>query len=461
MFNHRRLLPVAITGLFGLAIAYQVRAERAEKEKRPKPHRVEITPNALQKASEPMQVHVLAEQGQSLHLFILKSCDTDPSNPDLSETCPPLWHEEVTLGANRNDFDKPLRLDQLKDAKGREVELPANIPLWLRVSADPTGKRARRDAMFAIARFPCGPWQTFLDFFGQRPKGGCHAGVREAFTPAKGMIDELPAEILQVRRMDVSQFVAGAERKPAETDGAFSVVPMTHGATGVSWLGTDTLAVTLRELSEREQSADEYVVLDPKQRPYGDAGAYLYDLARGTRELLYEAPEYTVPGAPYAIDRDFVVLVEDDIVARPSDRSKTSLVVWRRGRNNKQHTVRKVPIDRSLHQILGVNRKRQVLLAYSLYQHAPKLVYVCMRTGQSIDLGSDHRLLHAVMHSPRDAFAALAIENNASARDGWELILVDDKGELKYRLAVGAGSDLMPAWRPDGSELAFLGQVRR
>lgn len=457
MTTRSRLFAVAVTSLVALTIVYQVRAEQS-RQQRPKPHRVEISPNALQKASQPMQVNVVATKGQTLHLFILQSCDSDPSTPDLqsTNTCQtPLWHKEVTIAANRNDYATALALDKLRDEKGQSVTLPGNVPLWLRVSADPTGRRARRDVLFAIAKHPCGPWKTFLDFFGQRPKGGCQAGVRAAFTPQKGIIDELPRAVLQVRRMNVSGYLDSVAGKAEEND-AFSVVPRTHGATGVNWLDNHTLVVTQRELTERERSADRYVVLDPAQRPYGKSGMYLHDLANDKREPLYHTPPYAIPGAPYALSRDLVVLIEDDIVARPQDDSKTTLVVWRRGKK-----VRKVPIDRSLHQILGVNRKRRVLLAYSLFRRAPKLVYVCMRTGRIIDLGSDHRLLHAVMHSPSDEFAALALENNASARDGWELILVDNEGKLKHRPAVGTGHDLMPTWRPDGAELAFLGQVSR
>ncbi|MCG8420981.1 MAG: hypothetical protein MJE77_23920 [Proteobacteria bacterium] len=70
-----------------------------------------------------------------------------------------------------------------------------------------------------------------------------------------------------------------------------------------------------------------------------------------------------------------------------------------------------------------------------------------------------------LLAAPGTQVAALAIEDVAS-NHGWELFLVemdkDRAGKLKVtrEVATRVGEDLLPAWRPDGVELAWVSEVK-
>lgn len=395
-----------------------------------RPTKVEIAPNAIQDVRRPMTLRIKGSKGQTMHLFVLQSCDNDPSTPELRGTSKcksPLWQQTVTLDQYGRYRDK-LDLRKLGN-------LPHDKPLWLRVSASRSGRRAKTDRMFAIAKNPCGVWRTVLGGFG---RGQCHAGVSDLFTPQRGALEELPREPLHVRRLDMDKFLAG------DRDGALSIVPGTSGVSGVAWWDASTLLITTRASSagHSEQATDK-------------PGVYRVDVATGKRTLLYESPAETVASAPFAVNGTCAVFVEDTVNQR-AEGPVSQLVIWDSGRE-----PRRQPLQRSIHQFLGVDRQNRALLAYSLWNRTPTLVRIAMADGQSIDLGSDSRLLHAAFRSPRDPLAVLAQKSKTSTRRGWELALMDETGALKHEVAVGPGHDLLPAWRPDGAELVFLGQVKR
>ena len=465
MRNHRirrhsgRHTPLALAlGALGVAALSAPGAAQQQVRKDP-PRKVVISPNAIQDPAKPMVVRVQGSPGQTMHLYVLQSCDNDPATPEFQGQVggaknrgpcqSPLWKRSVTLDQHGRYTDK-LDLRKL-------TNVPPNKPLWLRVSASRSGRRAKRDVMFAIARDPCRVLGTVLGAFG---KGKCVAGVSSAMAPTRGSPDELPKAALAVRLLDMDAFVAGNTR-------AFSSVPHTRGATGVNWWGEGALAVTMRGPDDREQRDFKQATLRAerlarekgqkiaKPAPWVAAGLYKVDKATGARELLYQSPEGTMASAPLVVNETCVVFIEDTLAMRSRDR-KSALVIWDRGR-----TPRKMSLARTVHQILGVDRKNQAVLAYSLWQRAPTLVRVSMRDGAVIDLGSDARLVHAAFRSPRDPLTALAQQSVSSVKRGWELIFVDDAGVMKHEVAVGPGSDLLPSWRADGKELLFLGQVAR
>jgi hypothetical protein len=457
MMNRQfRFLICAFTGTLALiasAVSLTIGTDQAVAQARPRaPQRVQIVPNAIQDPNVPLEVRIQnGEPKQQLYLFILRSCDGDDSDPEIGmyngkDECEPLWRKEVTLGI-AGDYRDKLPLNELSQNGQPLLEpLPVNTPLWLRVSATPSGKRYKRDTMFMIAADPCTVWRTLLNPF---TRGRCHTGVTQAFMPQKGIVEELPHEALQVRRMDIARWRAGDKRA------AMRVVPGTVGATGVQWSGNHQMVVTLRGPTAQEQEA---AVLPPdKGKPlrWSKPGLYWIDLRTGKKKQLYQSPEHTIPGAPYAVSRDCVVFIEDTEYEH-GKRSRSSLVIWERGRK-----VRKYPMDRSLHQIFGVDRKNRAIIAYSVWKRSPTVVRVSLENGDVVNLGDDARLLHALLYSDRNQVGVQAIENNASEEYGWEMILVDDRGNTAGELLVEKGHDLMPVWRPDEAEIAYLGQVKR
>ena len=422
--RHCALLALVATAL---AIPGSAQAQRGPE--------VTISPNAIQKHDVPMTVNLVGAPGETVHLFVLQSCDRNPATPELASknaTCKtPLWRKSVTL-----------------DAYGRkrtEVLLSRDVPgalpnkrLWLRASSDPAGRRQYQDAVFGWVGDPCSLWKTFAGIFaGDR----CPIGAKRAVGPQRG-VEDLPDVPLEVRRMVVNSTSQGAK----STGKAISV-PGTHNATGVAWQDENTLLVTIRRRSTEER------LLEPKRPGAADPGLYRFDLKTGKREkLLTPAPGYTFL-APIAVDKDCIVVMSQG-AAIDSEGNAGFLMIWRHGK-----IIRKYPMRRTLMQMISVDPKTMQLVAYSRWRRNPAILLIDLSTGQLTDLGFTPHLYHAAMHSPRDPVTALALEDNATS-NGWEIVLVDDKGELADELAVGPGHNFLPAWRKDGGELAYIGQTK-
>jgi hypothetical protein len=130
---------------------------------------VEITPNAIQKLEEPMGMAIRGSGGATLHVLVLRSCDSNPATPELSSrgNCKtPLWRKRVTLD-HKGQWHDSLRLAELP-------EQPKDEQLWLRVSTDPDGYGPCGQTIFTIrSRGSCSLGETFASLFSG---GACTVG---------------------------------------------------------------------------------------------------------------------------------------------------------------------------------------------------------------------------------------------------------------------------------------------
>jgi hypothetical protein len=393
------------------------------------PPAVEITPNAIETPEKPMKIEIRGAPGQKLYLLILRNCDSDWNTPEIAprpDCDPRVSTRRIALEAN----------GQWRERK-RITEVPASLygqKLWLRVSPNQEGRWPYGDAMFTMVSKPCSVWDTFIDMFSEN---GCSADVGRTLSPQMGGNDERPAVALEVRRL-VRDAVKGTWGKPVS-------VPGTRGATGVAWADARSLFVTVGRIEDDVLAAVE----EPSKSV--QPGLYRIDIAGGKRELLLAAREDEILAAPFAVRSDYMVFVRERVVA-DRDGTVATLAVWSRG------SIREIPLRRTIHQILAADPKGPSVLAYSRWHGVPALLRVDLRTGAVTHLGFAEPLFHAVMRAPGGGHAVVALEDNAGY-NGWDIILVDGKGQLAEELAVGPGEDLMPAWRPGRPELAYLGQA--
>jgi hypothetical protein len=390
---------------------------------------VRITPNAIQQRNVPMLIDLVGAPGQTLYLFILRDCDGNAATPELrgTERCDTPLHKQMVVldGTGRRQVE--LRFD-------KNSYLPSNQNLWLRASSVPAGDRAYQDAVFGLVDQPCSLWATVISAF---DLGNCSSGLGEAFGPQRSPDDQRPAVALEARHL-----VIPSGGTPA---GNPVSVPGTRGATGVAWLDSGTVLVTVGT------SEQDIVTVDDNPPEPVPPGLYRIDVATGKGKRLAQPREGETLVAPFAVGGDTIVFVSESVVVR-ADGSVATLAVLRGNR------VTEIPLRRSIHQILAADPSGRNLLAYSRWQGIPTLLRIDLDTRAVTDLGFPPQLFHAVMRMPGGSGAVLALEDNAGY-NGWDLILVDAKGHLTKELAVGPSEALMPAWRPGRREIVYLGQA--
>jgi hypothetical protein len=389
---------------------------------------VRITPNAIQQRNVPMLIDLVGAPGQTLHLFILRDCDGNAATPELhgTEGCVTPLHKQMVVldGTGRRQVE--LRFD-------KNSHLSGNQNLWLRASSVPAGNRAYQDAVFGLVDEPCSLWATVISAFGL---GNCSSGLGEAFGPQRSPDEQRPAVALEARRLVIPSngTLAG---NPVS-------VPGTRGATGVAWLDSGTLLVTIGT------SEQDIVPVDDNASGLVPPGLYRIDVATGKGQRLVQPREGETLAAPFALRGDAIVFVRESAVVR-SDGSVATLVTWRDGR-----ITREIPLRRSIHQVLATDPHGRSVLAYSRWLGIPTLLRIELGTGAVADLGFPPQLFHAVMRMPGSSQAVVALEDNAGY-NGWDLILVDGSGHLAQELAVGPSEALMAAWRPGRREIVYLG----
>lgn len=122
---------------------------------------VEVTPNAIQKLDEPMDIAITGSRGATLYVLVLRSCDSNPATPELRSrgNCKtPLWWKQVTLD-HAGRWRGRLRLADLS-------EIPRDEQLWLRVSMDPHGVGPRGQTIFTIrSSGSCSLAETIANLF--------------------------------------------------------------------------------------------------------------------------------------------------------------------------------------------------------------------------------------------------------------------------------------------------------
>ena len=423
--NRGRTPPAVVLVLsLGLLVYLPVPRQAAAQTRAPT---LRISPNAIQKRDVPMIAHLTGAPGQTLYGFILRNCDRNPATPELRSTgacTSPLWTSTVTLdGHGRKRWS--LKFSDLPP-------LPDNENLWLRVSASKSGVRHYQDAVFGFVGDSCGLVDAFRDLFGGRR---CKTGVRVALGPRR-VTEDLPDEPLEVRRAAI---VSGGGA-PATT-----AVPGTHGATGAAWQGSGALIVTIRRPYGEG-------LLAPDPSSVSKPGLYRVDLATGKRTLLLAAPDKVTFLAPLVL-RDGVIAFfeQSDITAK--DGTVGRLVMWKQGR-----IVRAMPLRHIVFQLIAADKQGRSILALGAWQGASALLRIDTVAPALADLGFDGRLYHAAMLAPGGGLSAIAQPDNAN-QDGWDIVLMDDNGRWLGDVAVGPGDDLLPAWRPDGKELAYIAQV--
>lgn len=394
------------------------------------PPAVEITPNAIERPDKPMQIAIRGAPRQKLYLLVLRNCDNDWLTPEITPrgACDPqVWKRALELDERGHWRDR-----------WQMSEVPTSLygqMLWLRVSPNEDGRWPYGDAIFTVVSEPCSVWDTLVGLF---TDSECQADVQGTLRLQMADGNERPAVPLEVRRL---------ARNPATGTWAEPVrVPGTRGATGVAWASARSLLVTLA----RAEGGTLATVEKPSTpvRP----GLYRVAVASGRRELLVPSSDDEILAAPFAVQPDHLVFVRERVVAG-QDGTVASLAVWRRGQ-----VVREIPLRRTIHQILAADPTHSSVLAYSRWQGAPALLRIDLRTGAVTHLGFPAQLSHAVMGAPGGSQAVVAIQDNAGY-NGWDLILVDDKGRLAEELVAGPGEDLMPAWHRNGKEIIYLGQA--
>ncbi|HEX2573902.1 MAG TPA: hypothetical protein VH877_30415 [Polyangia bacterium] len=385
-----------------------------------------IEPNAIQSVTQKMKVTLTGLAGQTVYLQVLRDCDNDLREPELPDgrgctAARPVWKVELQRDETTRTLEVPFD------------GLPAGKPLWLRVSATADGKTAYRQALFGLLSDAerCTVWRALLGLVGL---SHCKPEMGPVLMPSNlGSHDNRPSAPLEVRRL-----------VPRGADLVVETVVGTRGATGVAWDGAEgreALLVTVRALGEREGKG----TLGP--------GLWRLDLGSRRRELLVSAAAGITLAAPLALGDGRVAYVRE-AEGEPGGAG-VSLVVWgTAAKGGKPAVVAAIPLPYPVHQLLAVDARRGGILGYSRVEGLARLWWADLRAGSVTELGFDERLYRAALRAA-DGRTALAFED-AAGKSGWELVLVDDEGELVREVAVGPGDALLPAWRGDGRGLAFV-----
>ncbi len=415
------------------------------------PPRVELKPNALQRMRDcklpVMDVEVRGiTPGQPVHIEILRDCNAD-RRPDLksdTDCCKsPIasWDSEPAndLGQVRAEIDFATR-------KGT---LPENVGLWVRVTRIPNDGLADL-APFGLLQNPCDLWTSLVDtFFG----GDCDPGLTRALWPHRGP-DDLEAVIFEVRRLKMDP-VPGAAELPETLE-----VPGTLGATGVAWMDNATLIVT------RGSSPSEGFSVIGQEKPVA-AGLYRIPLG-GEPALLWRSEAGDVlPTAPLALPGGRIAFVRQSLAPEPletvgHDAPTTAILsIWKDG----SLEPREVPLPYHIQQLLKADDDGRQILALTLgfRSSRPLFLHIDLRGAEpSVEaVGYDHSLYLAALRAPGGQVSVIAIDD-VSGRFGWDLSLIRPGDEIPQHLVHRKGRhDLMPAWRPDGKELAYLAEVSR
>ncbi|HEX2643471.1 MAG TPA: hypothetical protein VHU81_10785, partial [Thermoanaerobaculia bacterium] len=158
---------------------------------------VEVDPNAIQNADQPMQIDVGGiPQGQVVTLQILQDCNSD-HRPDLrgqGDCKNPLYVRNSSKAGVRNMVEDHLDFRALEKSG---TSLPRNRALWLRASRP--GSRQGVLTLFGLVDNPCTLWQATLEAF---RLGACsQSGVPQALRRHRGPLG-FEEKTFEVRRLD-------------------------------------------------------------------------------------------------------------------------------------------------------------------------------------------------------------------------------------------------------------------
>jgi len=384
---------------------------------------VEVDPNAIEKADQPMRIDVGGiPQGQVVRLQILQDCNGD-HRPDLQgqgDCKSPLYARDSSKADSRNMVEDSLDFNAL-DKSG--TSLPRNQALWLRASRP--GSQQGVLSLFGLVDDPCTLWQATLEVF---HLGACsQSAVPQALRRHRGPLG-FEDKTFEVRRLDPS-----GDAPPVSIAG-------TRGATGVAWLNTQTLLVTATE-----------------------AGSNLLRVPlEGEPTVLWKdpAPDGLSPAAPLALPGGKIAFVRQRPPGQePADgRPVAFLSLWADGKIDPAHDV---VLPFRIQQLLKSSPDGRQILALSLGigENLPSFLQIDLAERTVQNLGYSNTLYQVAFRSPKTAVSVVSFED-VSTDQGWDLVLADDKGHfMKDLQARKKKDDILPAWQPDGKSIAYLAEV--
>jgi hypothetical protein len=410
------------------ALSFCCLAILAQSEDGDWPTGLTIDPNAIQAPQGKMGFEVSGvPQGGTVWLQVLRDCNDD-KKPDVSKQCAPLYKQRSEPAGKDQRVVGSLDFAALA-ADGHEI--PTETILWLRVGREKNGPGPV--VRFGLVANPCSLWETVVDVF---LRGECNPGLAQALRRHRGEPSGLLDAVFEVR-------LVALDKAPASRP-----LPATRGATGVAWLDRKTLVVTMAQ-------ADEAPEDDKPTRP----GLYRVSL-RGDPERLWAPDDDWMPVAPLTLPGGRIAFVRQRLNEQLELTGQTEayLHILANGRLDDG-----VELPYKIHQLVAADAEGHRVLALTLgvVDTNPAFLDIDLATGEVRYLGYDHSLYHAVMRSPVGTDAVIAMEDN-SDQYGWDLVLVDEDGkwkaDLQNRLAL---HELLPTWRPDGREIAFLAEVGR
>lgn len=383
---------------------------------------VEVDPNAIQEADQPMQIDVGGiPQGQTVTLQILQDCNGD-HRPDLrgqGDCKSPLYERDSSKAGSRNRVED--RLDfKLLEKSG--TALPRNRALWLRASRP--GSRQGVLTLFGLVDDPCTLWQATLEVF---RLGACSkSGVTQALRRHRGPLG-FEEKTFEVRRLEPA-----GDAPPASIVG-------TRGATGVAWLDAQTLVVTATE-----------------------AGSKLLRVPlQGDPTILWQDPEPDglSAAAPLALPGGKIAFVRQRLAGQETTEGRpvAFLSLWIAGRID---PAQDVVLPFRIQQLLASSPDGRQILALSLGigENLPSFLQIDLAERTVQNLGYSPTLYQVAFRSPGTGASVVSFED-VSTDQGWDLVLADDKGRLVKDLQARKQDDILPAWQPDGKSLAYLAEV--
>jgi hypothetical protein len=383
---------------------------------------VEVDPNAIQDADQPMQIDVGGiPQGQTVMLQILQDCNSD-HRPDLrgqGDCKSPLYARDSSKAGSRNRVED--RLD-FKALEKRGASLPRNRALWLRASRP--GSRQGVLTLFGLVDDPCTLWQATLEAF---RLGTCSKGaVAQALRRHRGPLG-FEEKTFEVRRLD-----------PAGDAPPISIAG-TRGATGVAWLNVQTLVVTATE-----------------------AGSKLLRVPlEGEPTVLWQDPEQDglSAAAPLALSSNSIAFVRQRLAGQETSEGRpvAFLSLWIDGRID---PAQDVVLPFRIQQLLASSPDGRQILALSLGigENLPSFLQIDLAERTVQNLGYSPTLYQVAFRSPGTGASVVSFED-VSTDQGWDLVLADDKGRLIKDLQARKQDDILPAWQPDGKSLAYLAEI--
>jgi hypothetical protein len=383
---------------------------------------VEVDPNAIQNAGQPMQVDVGGiPQGQTVMLQILQDCNGD-HRPDLrgqGDCKSPLVARDSSKAGSRNRVEDSLDFRALEKSG---TSLPRNRALWLRASRP--GSQQGVLTLFGLVDDPCTLWQATLEVF---RLGACsQSPVVQALRRHRGPLG-FEEKTFEVRRLDPA-----GDAPPVAIAG-------TRGATGVAWLNAQTLVVTATE-----------------------AGSQLLRVPlEGEPTVLWKdpAPDGLSAAAPLALPGGQIAFVRQRLPGQESaaGRPVAFLSLWAGG---KVDPTRDIVLPFRIQQLLASSPDGRQILALSLGigENLPSFLQIDLAERTVQNLGYSTTLYQTAFRSSKTGVSVVSFED-VSTDQGWDLVLADDKGRLIKDLQARKQDDILPAWQPSGQSIAYLAEV--